>query len=132
MTKMKIKLSLVCLILALLGCVSSAEDQRVKQEVSAVVAEPSRQTNEEIQVAIASLLGQKEVVISANAFTKDSRLTIERLSHQTANGQLINGRVTEHPLLIELVKKGQQCLVKNVLTGKVVALKYTRCRALVE
>lgn len=128
---MKTKLSLACLLLALGGCSSSAEDELDNQEVSAIISKPSRQVSEEIQVAIASLLEQNEVVIAANVFTKDSSLTIERVAHQTSSGQLINGRVTEQPLLIELVKKGQQCFVKNVLTGKEVALKYTQCRELV-
>ena len=125
---MKTKLPLACLILAISACSNSVP---VEQEVSAVVSAPSHQVSEEIEVAIANLLGQKEVVIAANAFTKDSILTIERFAHQTANGQLINGRVTEQPLLIALVKKGQQCFVKNVQTGDVVALKYTKCRKLI-
>jgi len=129
---MRIKLFLAYLMATLCGCSSSAQDKLLDQEVLAVIAKPSRQVNEEIQAAVASLLGQKELVIAANAFTKDSSISVERLAHQTVNGQLINGRVTEQPLLINLVKKGKQCFVKNALTGGKIELKHAKCLKLIE
>lgn len=125
---MKSNLSLACLLLVTCGCTLFAQDQLSNQEHAAIIVNPSKQSNDEIATAIAKLLGQKKVLLAASAFTKNSSITIARAAHQTSAGQLINGRITEQPLLILLVKKGQQCFVKNALTGEKLALKVSKCR----
>jgi len=107
------------------GCSSQAENIAIP----AVISEPSASSNTELQGAIASLLGKKQVLIASDAFTKNNSLTIERVAHSAQNGQLINGRVTEKPSSFRLVIRGEKCFVQNTESEEERVLEVTKCDA---
>ncbi|MCJ8319184.1 MAG: hypothetical protein MJK12_06100 [Colwellia sp.] len=109
---------------AVCGCSSQAKNRAL----SAVITEPSEASNIELQDAIASLVGQKQILIAKDAFTQNNSLTIERMAHRAQNGQLINGRVIEKPQLFYLVIRDGQCIVKNSESNEEKILQVTKCR----
>jgi len=126
---MKFTLTLVTTLI--ITCLTSGCSLQAKNIANpAVIAKPSTQSNIELQVAIASLLGQKQVLIAKSAFTKSSSLTIERVPYSSQNGQLINGRVTEKPMLFRLVIRDGQCIVQNAESEEERVLPVTKCHVL--
>ena len=141
---MQIKVLLVTLLSMFLctgfGCSTQAQDaeNQVQEtfssvEVPALVIHLSNESAveslNEIQNTIATLLKQKAVLIADTAFTKSSYLTLERVAHKTAHGQLVMGRSTEVPFSLRLVIKGNSCFIKDEKSGQSLALSITQCKA---
>ena len=114
-------------VLAVSGCGATAKEAPLPLQ-AAMLINPSSQTHAELQQAIASLLDASNVLIADNAFTQYSQEVIERAQHKDANGLLIMGRSTEIPDAVQLLKQGDNCLLRHVQTGKTVTLSQVRCQ----
>ncbi|GGB72095.1 hypothetical protein K8B83_04595 [Shewanella inventionis] len=109
------------------GCVATASEVNTSPQ-AATITNPNEQTHDELQQAIASLLGASSVVISDNAFVQYSQEVIERKQHKDANGLLIMGRSTEIPDAIQLLKQGDACLLRHVQSTKTITLSQVHCK----
>tara|TARA_R110002050_G_scaffold24166_1_gene64645 strand:+ start:3347 stop:3733 length:387 start_codon:yes stop_codon:yes gene_type:complete len=114
-------------VLAVSGCGATAKEAPLPLQ-AAILTTASSQTHAELQQAIASLLDASNVLIADNAFTQYSQEVIERAQHKDANGLLIMGRSTEIPDAVQLLKQGDNCLLRHVQTGKTVTLSQVRCQ----
>ncbi|WP_350431892.1 hypothetical protein ABIS04_17460 [Shewanella sp. H8] len=114
-------------ILTIAGCVATESEVQPPLQ-AATLTNPNSQTHAELQQAIASLLGASGVIIADNAFTQYSQEVIERAPHKDANGLLIMGRSTEMPDAIQMLKQGDNCLLRHVQSGNTIALLQTRCK----
>lgn len=119
---MKLILWGAAITLALFGCTISTETQKVPAVISLT------ESHDEIQQLIIQLSGNQQVLLADSAFTKHSDLTVERKLHTTVNGQLLNGRVTEKPILFHLFIEDEQCFIENTGSGEQALLKVTECQ----
>jgi hypothetical protein len=115
-------------LLAIAGCGATANEAPAKMQ-RATVTNPSSQTHAELQQALATLLGASNVLIADDAFTQYSQEVIERAPHKDANGLLIMGRSTEMPVTVQLLKQGDNCLLRHVQSGNTTTLSQVRCAA---
>ncbi|WP_137224958.1 hypothetical protein [Shewanella sp. MEBiC00475] len=114
-------------ILTIAGCVATESEAQAPLQ-AATLTNPNSQTHAELQQAIASLLSASGVIIADNAFTQYSQEVIERAPHKDANGLLIMGRSTEMPDAIQMLKQGDNCLLRHVQSGNTTTLLQTRCK----
>jgi outer membrane lipopolysaccharide assembly protein LptE/RlpB len=115
-------------ILAVGGCGATANESPAQMQ-RATLTNPSSQIHAELQQALATLLGASNVLIADDAFTQFSQEVIERAQHKDANGLLIMGRSTEMPVTVQLLKQGDNCLLRHVQSGNTTLLSQARCAA---
>jgi len=113
-------------VLVIGGCGATANEAPASLQ-SAILTNPSSQIHAELQQAIASLLGVSGVIIADKAFTQYSQEVIERAPHKEANGLLIMGRSTDMPDAVQLLKQGDNCLLRHVQSGNTTTLSQVRC-----
>lgn len=117
----------------LIGCSLQADDNQMATAfplpVPALVTEPSAESIYELEIAIASLLKMQQVTIADNAFTQNSRLSLERAPHTDPNGQLLMGRSFELPEIVQLWISGDECFVTDTNNHRSAPLTHTQCQA---
>ncbi|QYJ87226.1 hypothetical protein K0I73_05815 [Shewanella mesophila] len=119
--------------LLLMGCSLQADDSQISTvlttPVPALVIEPRAESINELEIAIASLLKMARVTIADDAFTRNSRLSLEREPHTDPNGQLLMGRSFELPEIVQLWISGEQCFITDADKHRSAPLIVTRCQA---
>lgn len=120
-------LLIACLSLIILSC---AAPLNTADAVPAVLTETNKAVLDELETEIASLVNQEGLVLSSDIFTKNSVITLNNRAHILSNGQLVNGRVVNKPLQIQLVTINEQCFVKNLATQVKRPLRLTGCHTL--
>ncbi len=118
-----LKLSLVLL---LTGCMLQAEDSNISSH-PALVGAQSEASITELQQLIASLLNVEQVTITPEAFTKSSKLTLERKQHLDNNGQLLMGRTLTMPQEVLLLLQDTLCFLQDAQGNQSPPLKQTPC-----
>ena len=117
----------------LIGCSLQADDSQMATAlttpVPALVVEPSAESINELEIAIANLLNITRVTIADDAFTRNSRLSLEREPHTDPNGQLLMGRSFELPEIVQLWISGDQCFITDANKHRSAPLTATRCQA---
>ncbi|WP_065204644.1 hypothetical protein [Shewanella woodyi] len=115
--------------LLLMGCSLQADDSQQPAPLPALVSDPSPESIAELQAAIASLLKIERVTIAGDAFTRSSRLSLERSPHKAPNGQLIMGRNFELPQTVQLWISAEICFVTDADNHRSAPLTHTQCKA---
>ena len=123
---MKAKHLLIFSLLSLYGCALSADEQ-TSAEQPALLITPSNESLLELQAVAATLLVSKDILLAEDAFTKHSELSIERIPHKSKDGQLIMGRSVDMPYTLQLIKKNEECFLKDISSGKILALTISEC-----
>ncbi|QYK00408.1 hypothetical protein [Shewanella psychrotolerans] len=117
----------------LMGCSLQADDSQtataLPAPVPALVTEPSAESINELEIAIANLLKMEQVTIADNAFTRNSRLSLERAPHTDPNGQLLMGRSFELPEIVQLWISGDKCFLTDSNNHRSPPLTHTLCQA---
>ena len=101
-----------------------------RQDVAAVISEPSARSHSKLVGAVSAALNGATVTLSDDALTRDSTLIVERTRHRDANGLPINGRDLGAPERFHLVKNGTECVLVHENTGRRFALSQTACAAI--
>ncbi|BAJ01085.1 hypothetical protein [Shewanella violacea] len=125
---MKLRYLTAAIILAT-GCSLQAEDEMALEAKPAVITAPSRISNQELQLAIGKLLNSPRVRIATDAFTRSSRLSIQRAPHMDPKGNMIMGRSLEMPVMIQLMISANTCYVRDEKSGLSLPLPETQCQA---
>jgi len=81
-----------------------------------------------LQVAVKRTLGT-EVLLADDAFTKSSVLTIEQNQPGTLQNPVPQGRVTDMPVQLRLLKRGNDCYLIDARNQSEFRLANTRCVA---
>jgi len=123
---MKAKHLLLFSLLSINGCALSADEQ-TSAEQPALLITPSNESLLELQAVAATLLVSKHILLSEDAFTKHSELTIERIPHKNKDGQLIMGRGVEMPYTLQMIKKDGNCFLKDISSEKIIMLTISDC-----
>ncbi|WP_223294720.1 hypothetical protein [Shewanella loihica] len=127
MMKRIVRIMLGVMPLTLLGCSLQAQDATLPNPVPAIVSEPSAESLAELENAIAKLLQMEKVTLAADAFTRNSRLALERNPHRDPNGQLLMGRNFELPKIVQLWISGDECFVADAEEHRSAPLTVTSC-----
>ncbi|ABO24583.1 hypothetical protein SHLO109777_05670 [Shewanella loihica] len=122
-----VRIMLGVMPLTLLGCSLQAQDATLPNPVPAIVSEPSAESLAELENAIAKLLQMEKVTLAADAFTRNSRLALERNPHRDPNGQLLMGRNFELPKIVQLWISGDECFVADAEEHRSAPLTVTSC-----
>jgi len=99
----------------------------VREEVPAVLVEPTPSADAEIVAAIATALGAVPVSVAPDALTRSSLLTLEHREPERIPDRALTGRDLGRPERFRLVTDGKACiLVHETGTARVTLLR-SRC-----
>ena len=105
--------------LAMAGCMHTEEPNN---DVNAVLDAPSEAAVAQVKQAVASLLERPEITMMDNAFVEKSWITIERAV------KLSNDPSLAPAIKLQLVKRGDVCMIRHDMTGKAVPLPGISCK----
>jgi hypothetical protein len=115
------------LVACALSAAASCKTAPVRQEVPAVVAEPSARSLAEISRSVSAALNGVPVTLADDALTKESTLVIERTPRRDPSGLPAQGRETAKPERFRLVKVGPDCVLIHEGSGQRFVLHDTTC-----
>jgi hypothetical protein len=115
--------SSVAVACAFVGCATSS----AADEQPAVIVQVSAKSHADLQDAIHSALGDREVILAEDALTQESGLSVEPVRLRDADGRLAQGREMRAPENFLLVKKGRHCVLIHERTGGRFDLAHTQC-----
>lgn len=127
MTLHRVKTLLSLTPLLIMGCSLQADDSQQSAPLPALVSEPSAASIAELETAIAGLLKMDRVTIADDAFTRSSRLSLERAPHTDPNGQLLMGRNFELPQTVQLWISDKTCFIATADNQRSAPLAHTQC-----
>lgn len=116
----------VLLTIALLGCVQP----ELNEERAARLVAPDAAVRTELRAVVAAALGQDDVMLAADALTRDSVLLLERVPREGPAGTRLPGRELDEPERFVLLRVGGECVLEHVRTGRRWVLRDARCAAL--
>jgi hypothetical protein len=96
-------------------------------ERAAHIVEPTAASRAALRAAVSQALGGADVTLADDALTDSSRLTIEHVVRRDAAGNRIVGRDLTTPVVFELVKHDQQCVLVRAADGAHWVLAATTC-----
>jgi hypothetical protein len=96
----------------------------------AIIVHPTAASRADLERAVSQAFGGAPVRLADDALTHDSLLLIGRAQARDARGLPLNGRELGRPQHFELFRRGAQCVLLHVETGRARALRRTACRAL--
>ena len=92
------------------------------QETAARIPVHSQESLVELRQSARMLFSDREIIISANAFSKTNQLIIQRKAIRAPDGRLIDSRVDEQPFILELYLREGGCYLRNTTTSREVRL----------
>ena len=95
---------------------------------SATIPVHSQDSLVELRQAVKKLLNGRDVLVAASAFTKSSRLIIQRKAIKGPGGRVIDTRVDEKPIIFELYMADDQCFLKRTDTEQSIRLRLANCQ----
>lgn len=105
-------------MMTMAGCMSTSEPTN---DINAVLDKPTKQVVTQVKQAVATLLNRPEITMLDNAFVKKSWIAIERTM------KLSNDPSLKAAIKLQLVKRGDICLIRHESTGKTVTLSGVSC-----
>jgi hypothetical protein len=110
-------------LLVLSGCRTGS----ARQDVAAVITNPTAQSRAELVRAVSQALNGATVTVADDALTRDSTLVIERARVRDAGGRRVDGRELGRPERFRLVKNGSRCVLVHEPGGKRWMLRSATC-----
>lgn len=110
------------LIASLSACTLKAHDP-----VPAIFPDSSSEARAEIVEVVSNALGGKKVAIAQNVFQESSRLLLGTKPVIAPNGVTVYDSNKQSPLVFELVKQGDDCLLRRLDTKQTWPLKTKQC-----
>ena len=115
-------IALSTLILVLSACSSQAHEKEV-----ALLPVNSAQARAEIIELVSQSFGGKNIPIAEDVFQHSSRLLIGKTAVTSPEGIKIFGSDKETAIVFELVKQGDNCLLRRINNAQEWQLKTKRC-----
>jgi hypothetical protein len=113
----------VAALLSFPGCKTAP----IRQELPAVIAEPSSRSRAELAAAVSSALNGVPVTLADDALTRESTLIVERARQRDPSGLPAQGRERGMPERFRLVKSGADCVLIHEGSGGRFSLRETTC-----
>jgi hypothetical protein len=111
----------VSIILLLAGCAAAGSDRPAR------IIDPTPASRAALQAALNSAFGDHDVTLAEDALTHSSRLVIDHVVRRDEAGKAIMGRELTRPVVFELVKRGDQCVLVRQSDGAHWLLADTAC-----
>ena len=118
------------LILTLAGLPACEAWPQEEAGAPAIITHPTAASRADLELAVSQALGGGPVRLAADALTRDSLLIVGRARARDIRGLPLNGRQLGQPQHFRLLRRGSQCALLHVETGKSRVLKHTTCRVL--
>lgn len=96
----------------------------------AIIVHPTAASRADLELAVSQALGSAHVRLAGDALTRSSLLIVGRAQARDAHGLPLNGRELGRPQHFRLLRRGSQCTLLHVETGRAHVLARTRCRVL--
>lgn len=97
---------------------------------AAIIIHPTAASRADLERAVSQELGGAPVRLADDALTRDSLLLIARAQARDARGLPLNGRELGRPQHFRLLRRGAQCVLLHVETGRSRVLTHTTCSVL--
>jgi len=114
-------------LLALASSVLVVACGALHAERPAVIAAPSASTRAELVRVVTLAFDGVPVTLAADAFTRDSVLTVERRTPAGPQGRAATGRTLDVPARVRLVLDGARCELVREVDGRRFPLRDVRC-----
>ncbi|HKB75281.1 MAG TPA: hypothetical protein VKC58_01710 [Myxococcales bacterium] len=98
-----------------------------RQDLPAVVAQPTSQSHAEMVRAVSAALNGVAVTLADDALTRESTLVLERAKRRDPSGLPVQGRELGMPERFRLVKSGTACVLIHEGSGQRFTLRDTTC-----
>lgn len=98
----------------------------------ALITHPTPESRADLERAISEALHGAPVRLADDALTRDSLVVVGRAQARDVNGMPLNGRELGRPQHFRLLRRGSQCVLLHVETGKWRTLRHTTCRVSLE
>jgi hypothetical protein len=98
--------------------------------VAAIVIHPTAASRAALERAVSQSFHGAPIRLADDALTRDSLLVVGRAQARDVRGLPLNGRELEHPQHFRLLRRGSQCVLLHLETGKARVLTHTACRPL--
>lgn len=128
---MRLRASWAALLLVLpLAALPACRGRPTGRGVPAIIVHPTAASRADLERAVSQAFGGTPVRLAGDALTHDSLLLIGRAQARDARGLPLNGRELGRPQHFELFRRGTQCVLLHLETGRARVLRRTACRAL--
>jgi hypothetical protein len=117
----------VCVGAGALLSLGACKTAPVRQDLPAVIAEPSSKSRAELAETVSAALNGVPVTLADDALTRDSTLVIERARQRDPSGLPAQGREMGTPERFRLVKSGAECVLVHEGSGRRFTLHETTC-----
>lgn len=97
------------------------------QEQPAVIAAPNADTRAELARVVSAAFDGQPVTLADDALTRESVLVLERRTPPGPQGRAATGRTLEAPERLNLVLRGERCLLVRARDGREWELEEARC-----
>jgi hypothetical protein len=119
------------MLLALpLAALPACRSWPAEQGAPAIITQPTAASRAALERAVAQALGTTAVRLAYDALTRDSLLIVGRAQARDVRGLPLNGRELGRPQHFRLLRRGAQCVLLHLETGKSRLLAHTTCRVL--
>ena len=115
------------LVLFMLALILSACSSQAHEKEAALLPANSEQARAEIIALISQSFGGKKIPISADVFQHSSRLLLGKSAVTSPEGVNVIRADKEAAIVFELVKQGDNCLLRRTNNTQEWLLKTTRC-----
>lgn len=98
----------------------------------AIILHPTAASRADLERAVSQAFHGAPVRLADDALTRKDLLIVGRAQARDARGLPLNGRELGRPQHFRLLRRGSQCVLLHVETGRSRALAHTTCRVLLE
>jgi hypothetical protein len=98
----------------------------------AIIAHPTAASRADLERAVSQAFHGAPVRLADDALTRNDLLIVGRAQARDSRGLPLNGRELGRPQHFRLLRRGAQCMLLHVETGKPYVLAHTTCRVLLE
>jgi hypothetical protein len=96
----------------------------------AVIIHPTAASRAALERAVSAEFHGVPVRLAGDALTRDSLLVVSRAQARDVRGLPLNGRELGRPQHFRLLRRGSQCVLLHLETGRARVLTHTTCRKL--
>jgi hypothetical protein len=118
------------LLIAALAALPACRTWPADRAAPAVITHPTPASRADLERAVSRALGGPPVRLAADALTRQSVLLVGRAQARDVRGLPLEGRELARPQHFRLLRRGAQCVLLHLETGKSRVLRHTTCRVL--
>ena len=118
------------LLVLILACLPACRAWSQTAGAPAIIIDPTAASRADLELAVAHALGGSRVRLASDALTHSTLLIVGRAQARDARGLPLNGRELGRPQHFRLLRRGSQCALLHVETGRARVLAHTTCRVL--